>query len=281
MARKSISKSIKLKKRRSSKLRPLRGSFLDKTVTVSDLLKYGGIILAFILILVTVFILGMISADTTEKSLNSENTKKVLNNSIDASSQNSNSTENIEPIKQYVDEDDVNQTTVESEPYEDIGYIEYQEDIDEIVSDDNETLQEVITEEYVEECVPKNAGFDFSYSNIDIEVSDLQREIKGDNWASLSAFELTVANNENCTIINPTKMKIKLNNKGKGSVWWDDELYLPDSFHRIKPGNSVSEIITVHASFSDIDSEKDLRVALFDDYDIHMYTLQNYVTITD
>jgi len=113
---------------------------------------------------------------------------------------------------------------------------------------------------------------------VGIDVSNFQRELRGDNWASLSSLKLTITNCESCTLINPTMVKIKMNARGKGSVWWDDDIYLSEEFKNMYPGKSVSAVIPVHVSYSDIYSEKHFQLALFDDYDIHMGTYQEFIT---
>ena len=96
----------------------------------------------------------------------------------------------------------------------------------------------------------------------------------------MTSLKLTVTNNEPCTIINPTQVKIKLNNKGKGSVWWDDEVFLSSAFRNMKPGDSVTEIVPIHVSYADIYTEKEFKLVLFDDYDIEIGTFKEYMTFS-
>ena len=132
---------------------------------------------------------------------------------------------------------------------------------------------------YSEPVRLKVAEFGFNYSKVFADVSHLQTKTRDTNWATLESLVLTVRNDESSTIINPTKIKIKLNNKGKGSVWWDDEVWLPDSFKNLRPGQEVTEVIPVHVSYSDIYQEKDFRLVVLDDYDVPMVYVKKIITL--
>jgi cytoskeletal protein RodZ len=282
---KSKAKSIKLKRRsKRSSYKNNKNSlhsfnrdidrFLDKTVSVRNLLKYSCLTLAFIIVFLSVFMLGRFSVSSSEPDNPAQ------------SSQLSGQT--TQTIKSNPDPDNSNTAEVEEEPEEEIeeptitsiDMLEANNGEEEEENQEEVYEEEEEPEEEIEEpsCKNKVAGFDYSYTKVPISVSNFNKETKGDNWASLTSLKLTVTNNEPCTIINPTRIKIKLNAKGKGSVWWDDDVFLPDSFRHMLPGTTVSEIIPIHVSYSDIYSEKDFRLTLFDDYDISIGTFKEYIT---
>lgn len=243
---------------------------LDTEISVRNVLKYGGIVLAFAIIFVSVFMLGRISADDSpdqpaqKQTQISGQTKQVIKS------------ETAEELTPSVVDD--------PSPVEEIDDSqEAEEPLDPVVEDTSRPapVQEKIPESdpVPPPCQNTVAGFDYAYRNVIVDVSNFQRELKGDNWATLSSLKLTVTNNETCTIVNPTKIKLKLNPKFKGSVWWDEDQFLPESFQHMMPGQTVSEVIAVHASYSDIYSEKDFKLSVFDDYDIAMGTFKSYITL--
>ncbi len=296
---KSTVRSIQLKrrarksKRKVSHVRSFNPSktwndFLDQDIPVRSLVKYSSITLAFVLVLLVVFMLGRISAEATDLSSGNEQslqlsgqTKQVVKSDND----------NYDISKEDIDEqertdkesDKLNDSDLDIKNLSDKGDVKFNSDSVEYVYEsvnvvDSEDVEEVIEE--TPKCKNKIAGFDYAYTKIGISVSNFQRESRGDNWASISSLKLTVTNNEPCTIVNPTRIKIKMNPVGKGSVWWDDDVYLPDTFRNMHPSKTVTEIIPIHVSYSDIYSEKDFRLAVFDDYDIHMGTYKEDLTFS-
>ncbi|MBW2967186.1 hypothetical protein KY362_01740 [Candidatus Woesearchaeota archaeon] len=297
MARKNLKarnnlKRIKIKTRsRRSLISRRRSSFsgfdsvLDSHISVRNLLKYASIVLAFVIILGGVFLLGRVSAssetgpdaDDERSSTLSGQTKQVVKENPapeDAAKERS-------AAKEEIAEDDDPEVSGsgsadEEESIEyvyspaDYDFLPYEPEEDSDADDESDKEEE-------ETCTPKVAEFDHNYTKVEIDVSNYQRTMKGDNWATLDSLKLTITNNEPCTIINPTQLKIKMNNKGKGSVWWDDEVHLPDSFKRMKPGTTVSEMVTVHVSYADVHQEKDFRAYVFDDYDIQMGVFKDYI----
>jgi hypothetical protein len=243
---------------------------LDTSVSVRSILKYGGIVLAFVIILVSVFMLGRISASDDAPD------------SVQKSTQLSGQTRQLP--KETAEE--VTSAAVTKQVEEAPGEEEPAPSVSEEEPSSEAPVPETIVEEVHETpkplpppCENTVAGFDYAYRNVVVDISNFQRELKGDNWGTLTSLKLTVTNNETCTIINPTKAKLKLNPKYKGSVWWDDDVFLPDSFQHMMPGQTVSEVVPVHASYSDIYSEKDFKLTVFDDYDIAMGTYKNYITL--
>ena len=56
-------------------------------------------------------------------------------------------------------------------------------------------------------------------------------------------------------------------------------MFLPDTFLHMLPGSTASDIVPVHVSYSDINGEKDIKISVFDDYDIVMSTWKKITTI--
>ncbi|MFH1668534.1 MAG: hypothetical protein ABIA62_01255 [Candidatus Woesearchaeota archaeon] len=269
--------SIKLKKRsRISKRRKniyvSRSSWRNKlnhTISVGSLLKYTGITLAFIIIVMSIFMLGRLSAlpDAPEQEGDSK---------ISSKSTNVETLQDQEKSEKETTVEDQAEKNAKEEPINEEETAETEDTAEEdTISDADEE-----NDDPAPACKYKDAPFDYTYTGVSTEISNFQKELRGDNWASITSMKLTITNNEKCTIINPTKLKIKLNARGKGSVWWDDELFLSDTFRDIKPGETVTDIVPVHVSYSDIYSEKDLRVSVFDEYDVHIVTYKEYITIT-
>lgn len=296
---KSKARSIQLKRRsRKTKRKVARSrsyghskswnDFLDQEISVRSLVKYSSITLAFVLVLVVVFMLGRVSVDAAEAATGDERslqlsgqTKQVAKDGVDVQ-EDAMGSEDVEEDSSEDDEssDVSNLSETEDAEFDSDSQVYVYEPVG---SAYEEAGDETVDEEDVDDspgCTDKVAGFDYAYTKIGISVSNFQRENRGDNWASITSLKLTVTNNEDCTVVNPTRIKIKMNPKGKGSVWWDDDVYLPDSFRNMHPGKTVTEIIPVHVSYSDIYSEKDFRLALFDDYDIHMNTYKDYITFS-
>ncbi len=229
-------------------------SFLDKTVTVRSLLKYSAIVLLFLLVVGSAFMLGRISRsavgpDTVE--LSSYSTKEAE-----------------EAVEQEPEHPKIEKEAELEEPDQPVEYRVADEDEEKDLIQPQEQFFEA-EPELVEESVElKVADFGFEYSNVEISIADIVKEGRGANWASVESLKLTVRNQEDHTIINPTRIKMKINPKGRGSNWWDDEVFLPDSFKNLKPGEQVSENIDVHVSFSDIYEEKDFQLVVLDDYDV-------------
>lgn len=275
-------KRIKIKSRRSS-YRPRSREFtnvLDLNISVRTLVRYVGTFLAFVIVLSAVFLLGRLSADTSNHDsvtaqLSGETRQVQKEGTVELEQQE----EEIEstPLDEEIleEEDDPPEDETEEDPVEYV-YEPVVSGSDDYISTDEDDIEETDDEE---DCTPKTAQFDYNYTSIDVSASNFQRTLKGDNWATIDSFLLTITNNEECTIVNPHQIKIKLNNKGKGSIWWDDEVFLPESFKKMKPGETKSEIIPVHVSYSDILSEKDFKVYVFDEYDIVMNIYKDYITL--
>jgi cytoskeletal protein RodZ len=284
---KSKVKSIQLKRRARKNRRVSRSyspysgwnNFLDKSVPMRSLLKYSGITLAFILVLLAVFMLGRISVNDNDSPGSAEQpmqlsgqTKQTIKSNPEPENHNSNEIE--------AEDTEEGEATEEAEEYIDVTESPEPENSNDVeyeyrAADEDE--EEGAPEE--DSCKKTVAGFDYTYTLVDVSATNFNKELKGDNWGSITALKLTITNNEPCTIINPTKIKIKLNPKGKGSVWWDDDLFLPDSFKHMLPGTTVSEILPIHVTYSDIYSEKDFRLTVFDDYDIPIHTIKEYMTL--
>ena len=291
---KSKSRSIQLKKRsrRPGRTRYSYSStfsafdkFLDRNVSVRSLLKYSSITVAFILVLAFVFMLGRLSVDASgsmdsagESVQLAGQTSQVMKSG--AADNDDSSVGDATGEETEEDVSDIGEMNL-SDPEDDA---EASEEGTENEGSDNVEGKKADEEsgEDVEEseCSLKHAEFDYTYRLVDISVSNFNKEVRGENWATVTALKLTITNNEHCTIINPAQIKIKLNNRGKGSVWWDDEVFLPKSFLGMKPGETVSEIVPVHVSYSDIYSEKDFRLTVFDEYGIEIGTFKDYITLS-
>ena len=275
---KSKIKSIQLKRRirksrRNSSYSPHSSwsNFLDKDVPVRSLVKYSGITLAFVIVLLSVFLLGRVSVDSDDKVGSADDSMQLsgeTKQTVKSGADKETATDSVET--EEIEEEDIEVANL-SDPEVDEQEYEYRVADDEDVEEDTETV--------VSSCTNTVAGFDYSYTNVDVDVSNFNKELKGDNWGSITSLKLTITNNEPCTIINPTKVKIKMNPKGKGSVWWDEDSFLPDTFRHMLPGATVSEIISVHVTYSDIYSEKDFRLTVVDDYDIPISTITEYMTL--
>lgn len=273
---KSKSRGIQLKRnsRRSSRMkrysyrRPTGiGDFLDRSISVRSLVKYSSVTLAFVLVLAFVFVLGRISvshADPASESAGSAHLSGATTQVVKGTDAEEEETEQ---------ESEEQERIIDTDP--DVVNLSDNESDDEETEEDEEQADEKESD-----CKLSVAGFDYTYKHVTLEVTNFNKDIRGENWASLTSLKLTVTNDEPCTIINPTQIKIKLNNKGKGSVWWDDEVFLPESFRNMKPGDTVSEIIPIHVSYADIYSEKDFRLTLFDDYDIIIAAFKEDITFS-
>ena len=248
--------------------------FLDRTISVRTLLKYTAIVLLFFLVVGSSFLLGRLT-------------------SSDPSPDAKLSGAPVQDLKQTeVEEDEVDDSPEPSASLdssdEETDDVDEQEAVYRVASDD-EPVEEyrfeaespsAATQPPASENVPLTvAEFGYEYSKVGIEVSELEKLERGTNWASVESIKLTVKNGEPGTIINPTRIKIKINPKGKGSNWWDDEVFLPESFKHMKPGDEVSDTVKVHVSFSDIYSEKDFQVVVLDDYDVPIAWYKKVLTI--
>lgn len=294
----SKSKSIGIQLKRRSR-KPSRKAFshsrfsaidniLDRNVSVRSIVKYSSITLAFILIFTFVFMLGRLSVESVKNSsAHADNaelsgaTSKVMksNPGNDAAPEDDIGSESNQ------DENSTGKLGIDEMNLSDSGGNVKEGDVREadlVVDGDlaDEETDRNNSEDDTPICTPKYAEFDYTYRLVNIDVSNFNKEIRGDNWATINSLKLTITNNEHCTIINPTQIKIKLNNRGKGSVWWDDEVFLPKSFLSMKPGETVSEIVPVHISYSDIYTEKDFRLTVFDEYDIEIGTFKDYITLS-
>ena len=248
-------------------------SFLDSTVSVRSILKYAGITLLFILVLVSVFMLGRLSANDTVSGSTSSGPSQLSSRTTQVLKVNP-SNEVAEEGSAAADYEE--EIADEDEEQSDVDEINLSDEVPEYIPAPEDPEEEEVAEEPA--CTNKVAGFDYAYSKIVVDVSNFQRENRGDNWASITSLKLTVTNNEPCMIVNPTKIKLKLNARGKASVWWDDDVFLPESYRRMLPGETVSEIVPVHVSYSDVYSEKEFKLTVFDDYDIDMATFKKYIT---
>ncbi len=246
-------------------------AFLDSTISVGSLLKYSGITLAFIIILTSVFLLGRVSVDddiTGQSTQLSGQTKQILKTDIEEKEPET-KINTTKPVAQDVIEDEVEDVEPEIESVE--------KKVENVTEPETEKPGSQNVSLDIPVCKPEEPGFDYKYTDINVTVSDFKKELKGDNWATLAYVTLTLTNNEDCLIVNPTRVKVKLNPRGKGSVWWDDDIFLSDAFKRMTPGKTVSEEIPVHVSFSDIYSEKEFKLVVLDDYDITMATFRQYM----
>jgi hypothetical protein len=262
--------SVRSRRKRIYSNRRGIGDFLDSSISVRSLVKYSAITLSFVIILAAVFVLGRVSAGPAESIASEPQTQQLSGQTKQVTKQesapDSSSSEETKSIAtESVDIANLSDTETE------FVYTQAEE------TDEEEEEEEVM--DTTPSCKNKVAGFDYNYTNVEVVVSNYQRTMKGENWASLDSIKLTVTNNEKCIIINPTRIKIKMNPKGKGSVWWDDDVFLSDSFEHISPGKSVSEIIPIHVSYSDVHSEKDFRLTLFDDYGIPITTFKKYIIL--
>jgi hypothetical protein len=292
---KSIGIQLKRRSRRPSRTVFSRSRFiaiddmLDRNVSVRSIVKYSSITLAFIIIFAFVFMLGRFSvgsardsgapADNVELS---GDTSKVMK---------SNPGSDAAPEEDITSDESTGETNKSNDPgISEMNLSDSEGDPEEadvreadvvVEGDPGEERTSVDNPEDEEPaCTPKHAEFDYTYRLVEIDVSNFNKEVRGDNWATIDSLKLTITNNEHCTIINPTQIKIKLNNRGKGSVWWDDEVFLPKSFLSMKPGETVSEIVPVHVSYSDIYTEKDFRLTVFDEYDIEIGTFKDFITLS-
>jgi hypothetical protein len=261
---------------RDSYLHTNRGNFetyLDHHISVRTLLKFLGITALFIIILLAVFMLGKMSATSKENKTVNTNTETPL-------SGETKQTIKSEPVIEDVNESDViEHTDPVAPPVEEPKQPEVTEEKETAPVVETKAPPAVVPEPEEPYCENTVAQFDFKYSKVNMTVSDMQKELRGDNWGTITSMKITVTNRELCIIVNPTQIKIKLNVKGKGSVWWDDEVFLPDSFKHMMPGATVTEVVPVHVSYSDVYGEKDLKVSLFDDYDITMATERKIMKI--
>jgi hypothetical protein len=229
------------------------------------------LVLVFAIILGSVFLLGRISATpdqatSMQTAQLSGQTKQV---SKPAETQQLNSTPVQEEAANPEPEEDLPPDTqvVITRP----GPVTEQGESP--LPEENTTLSPIIDAP----CVPKHAVFDYNYTKVNFTLSNFNKDVRGDNWATVTSLRLTVTNNEPCTIINPTQLKLKITPKGKGSSWWDDEVFLPETFKRITPGGTATDTVAVHVSYSDIYGEKEMKATLFDDYDIPMSTVKKYM----
>jgi hypothetical protein len=236
---------------------------LDKTISVRTLLKFAGIVFLFLAILISVFLLGKASVNTESPA----STERINENTIITS-----------PESVVVNESELEKEKISEE--KNLTETEEDTEIEEEEKSEEKVTAENMTEDKNETiCENKAAEFDYPYKQVIINVSNFNKEKRGENWATITSLKLTITNNEECTIINPTQIKIKINNKGKGSIWWDYEGHLPETFERMKPGQTITEIVPVHSSYSDIYSEKELKIAVFDDYDMQMTVFKQYIMI--
>jgi hypothetical protein len=284
--RSSKPRSIKLKRRsRKRKGYPVMyrvNNVLDTSISVRGMLKYLGLAVSFLVVFFCIFMLGRASVDglavsdvSSEQGQLSGETRQFVKSDDSAGDAD-------------VEKQDVSQVSADEDVTDLPGQVDQEEYEDgEPVNSLYRPAETVLDEEedgsgeerLVSSCTNRVAEFDYNYSSVDIVVSNFQRELKGDNWGTVTAVKLSITNREECTIINPTKVKIKMNAKGKGSVWWDDDVFLPDSFSHMLPGTTVEEIIPIHVSYSDVYSEKDFRLTVFDDYGIPIGTFKEYITL--
>jgi len=270
-----LRKKIKIDFARSSSYSTLnRGPFsgletyLDRTISLRTIVKYSLLILIFLVILGSVFILGRISADKE---------KAASANTTDIPVETKQVVKTEEVVPKNLSHENITETVKEMPVKEEQAKVE--EKKEEVAAPVVKPEVNVTQKPAIPSCENKIAEFDYNYTKMNITVSDFVKELKGENWATIISLKLTVTNNERCLIVNPTQIKIKLNPKGKGSVWWDDEVFLPDTFKHMMPGTTVSDVVPVHVSYSDIYGEKDMKVVLFDDYDITMASYRKILTI--
>jgi hypothetical protein len=253
---------------------------LDTTVSVRSIVKYSVLVLVFLIVLGSVFLLGRVSAKPDPSGMSSAQlsgqTKQTAKQSADVENLSADKvvsdpdpSEDVEEVDADVP-DNARVIITRPEPAVDKGEKPLAEE-----TEVTETPDPVVGES----CTYSHAPFDYNYTKVNFSVSNFNKDVRGDNWGTITSLKLTVTNNEKCTIINPTQLKIKLTAKGKGSLWWDDEVFLPETFKRITPGGTATDTITVHVSYSDIYGEKELKATLFDDYDIPMSTVKKYMFI--
>jgi hypothetical protein len=257
------------------------GDVLDSNISLRSLLKYAAIILLFIAVLGFVFALGKYYGQGAHQEKQTTTiAKETADNEIEGDAvQTLKETEKEElpETEPDTDTETVQEEEPRAEPEPETTTQTTQNDIAVTETVTHTTTTETPKQEL---CAAKPAGFDYPYSMVNVTVNKINKEKKSDNWAVMTSVEISITNGESCIITNPTQIKLKMNNKGKGSNWWDDEVFLPETFQKLMPGETVSETVPVHVSYSDIYMEKDFKLVVFDDYGIDMATYKKYVTLT-
>ncbi|MBI5880824.1 hypothetical protein HZB90_01705 [archaeon] len=183
---------------------------LDTTVSIRSILKYSALVLVFVIIFGSVFLLGRISAKpsqaTSMQTAQLSGQMKQVSKPVDDVQ-----TKTQAPV--VTPEESADPKPADDLPPDTQVVITRPEPV---VEQGEQPLPEenTIPSPVVETpCFPKHAVFDYNYTKVNFTLSNFNKDVRGDNWATITSVKLTVTNNEPCTIINPTQLKIKINPK--------------------------------------------------------------------
>lgn len=221
-----------------------RRSVLDRHISIRKLLFYGLGAIVLAVLLVGVFFAGRMTVVPSEAAAVTANVAVDLPE------------EPPEPETVEVEEE-----LAEEEPVE-----EPEEETPEEEDTEEESAEEEETEEEPEEEVFEEAEIGFDYSKITLSVEAVDHEMKGDNWGTANELTLKVINNEN-VIVRPYELKVKIYDSSDSEPsWWDEEVDVSADFRTVNPGTAESQDVDIRISFDKADSQKTVKVKLYDEF---------------
>jgi hypothetical protein len=241
-------------------------SVLDKSISLRDVLIYGGMALlvlaAVALIIVIPFMIGRASVSCPSPTIN-KSEKVTAATALIANAADIDEEEQEEIVEEIEEE-------IEEEPIEEEVVEEIEEEVEEETEEYDESIKYLRTD-------PRVAT---SYNDVDIDLLDYDYEMRGADWGTINTVKVIITNNQDKIII-PYSLKMKIYNQGDAANnWFDDEKSLRDDLNIIAPGDYKIVELDVHVSFSDIGLEKRFGIYLFDEVGKEMTGRVKEITIS-
>lgn len=235
---------------------------LSKSITIKDIIYYGGTALVIILIVLSIFMAGRWSvSDKRDDSstIQKTNQKTILSSGV-----------NKTPA---VTENKTTKTVVNITPV-----VVETKIVDTVNTTENKTVVETKKEEIKPVTITENktylaATFGYPYNYVTVGVTNPKKELVNEDtvsqFARLKQIKLTIVNNEN-VIINPTEIKIAVYEQS-GTPPPLEKFTLPIEFRNIKPGQTVSSFVDVKHSFKykkeDYGETREIKILVIDEFD--------------
>lgn len=233
-----------------------RRSVLDKSISLRDIVIYGGIALlvlaAVFLMIIIPFMIGRASVSCPSPVVNRTEKVNAAIALIDGIAEESKVKQEaiVEPEKVPIEEEI---TKIVKEPAE-----EY-----------NESQRYLRTD-------PRVA---ISYNDVDVDLLDYDYEMRGADWGTINKVKVIITNNQDKIVI-PYTLKMQIFNKGESANnWYDDEKSLRDDINIIAPGDYKIIELDTHVSFSDVGIEKRFGIYIFDEVGKEMTGRVKEITI--
>jgi hypothetical protein len=255
-------------------------SLLDKQVSMRTLLRNVFIVLLVVAVLVGVFFLGRYSASSSPKSseLAAVGSSANVAASLDAapevaSADNSSAVVTVSDTSAGARSDD---GSVDSSL--NVSVVNSSSVVNTSAAVEASSVNVTNASSAVVE-VKKDAGEGYDYRYVNAYIDDIDYEVKGDDWGTVTSLKITVENLEKVSV-HPSAVKARLYVVGEEGNWWDLEEDVPALMTQLLPKQSVAQTFEAHISYSGLDSEKTLKVAVYDQYDKKMAEVVKKFTLS-